>query len=128
MRKRIKNKFIEDLGFRIRQARCLNKLSQKDLGERIGVTHQTIYRYEAGEIHMSPESIFICAKALNKPVGYFFGEDCQQPSPSNTNRVGLMVAAEIMDLPDDNIRKGIYKLVCSINQCRDLQDKKREQV
>ena len=116
MRKKTRNKFYADLGFRIRQARCLSKFSQSDLGERIGVTHQTVQRYETGEVHISPEGIIICAKALNTPVGYFYGEDGQQPSPSNTNRMGLMVAAEIMNLPDNNIRKNVYHLVRSINR------------
>ncbi len=115
------------MGFRIRQVRCLNKISQDDLAERLGVSHQTVQRYETGEVHISPEAIIICARALNTPVGHFYGEDDQQPSPSNINRAGLMVAAEIMNLPDDNVRKNVYHLVRSINRACTPQDNKREQ-
>ncbi len=120
-----KNKFYIDMGFKLRQARCLNKLSQQSLGEQLGVSMQTVQRYETGEIHIPSEAIHICARALNTPVSFFYGDDTS-PTPSNTNRIGLMVAAEIMDLPDDNIRKSFYQLARSINRASSSQEPKRE--
>ena len=120
-----KNKFYIDMGFKLRQARCLNKVSQQSLGERLGVSMQTVQRYETGEIHIPSEAIHICARVLNTPVSFFYGDEAS-PSPSNTNRVGLMVAAEIMDLPDDNVRRSIYQLARSINRAGSSQERKRE--
>ncbi len=113
------------MGFKLRQARCLNKVSQQSLGERLGVSMQTVQRYETGEIHIPSEAIHICARVLNTPVSFFYGDEAS-PSPSNTNRVGLMVAAEIMDLPDDNVRRSIYQLARSINRAGSSQERKRE--
>nr|WP_306264928.1 helix-turn-helix transcriptional regulator [Pararhizobium sp. IMCC3301] len=114
MKKKQKNKFNVDLGFRVRQIRSLNKLSQEVLGERLGVSTPTMQRYEAGEIPLTAEAIGKCAASLNTPVGFFYGETDQHPAASNTNKVGLLLAAEIMELPDENIRKSVFHLVRSI--------------
>ena len=116
-----KNKFYIDVGFRIRQVRSLNKVSQEGLGAMLGVSPQTVQRYETGEIQIPTEAVAKCARALHTPVGFFYGEDNQQPANTNINRVGLMVAAEIMGLPDDNIRKSVYHLVRSINRISECQ-------
>ncbi len=123
--RKTKNKFYVDLGFKLRQVRCLNKVSQQVLSEALGVSMQTVQRYETGEIHIPSEAVHKCARTLGTPVGFFYGED-SCPAPSNTNRVGLMVAAEIMDLPDDNIRKSIYQLARSINRATAPQNNERE--
>lgn len=116
MNQKPRNKFYVDVGWRIRQMRNLKKLSQEYLGERVGVSAQTIQRYECGEIHIPTEALAICAKTLGAPVEHFFAETDHIPANNNINRIGLMAAAEIMELPDDNIRKNVYYLVRSINQ------------
>lgn len=122
MQRKTKNQFYVDMGFRLRQIRSLNKVSQEYLGERLGVSLQTVQRYETGDIHIPSEAIAKCAKTFNTPVSYLYGEDSQQSASANHNRVGLMVAAEIMDLPDNNIRKSVYQLVRSINRFSCPQD------
>lgn len=114
MQKRQKNRFNVELGYRVRQMRNLNKMPTDRLAEVLGVSTKTVQRYEAGEIHMSPEAIGKCAKSLNTPVGFFYGEGDKYPAPSNTNRLGLLLAAEVMQLPDDTIRKNVFHLVRSI--------------
>ncbi len=57
-----KEKFYIDLGFRLMQMRYLNGYSQSQLGEFIGVSKQTIQRYESGEIHISPQALDSCAR------------------------------------------------------------------
>jgi len=118
-----RNKFYCDVGWRIRQVRNLNKLSQEYLSVHLGVTVPTVQRYETGEIQIPSEAVAKCAKLLYTPVGYFFGEDDQLPANTNISRTGLMVAAEIMDLPDDNIRKSVFQLVRSINRYGEDCDK-----
>lgn len=124
MNRKPKSKFYIDVGWRIKQIRNLNKLSQEYLGEYVGVSAQTIQRYETGNIQIPTEAVAKCAKALHTPVGFFYGEEDKQPA--NINRVGLMVAAEVMALSDDNIRKSVYQLVRSINRCDASQDNYRD--
>ncbi len=119
-----KSKFYMDVGWRIRQVRSLNKLSQEYLGERLGVSAQTIQRYETGEIHIPTEAMAKCSRALHTPVGFFYGEDGQSPANSNISRVGILVAAEIMELPDDNIRKSVFHLVRAINRHDEAESSK----
>ncbi len=118
-----KEKFYVNLGFRLMQMRHLNGYSQGQLGEFIGVSKQTIQRYESGEIHISPEALDKCARRLNTPVGFFYGEDETMPTPSNTNKTGLLVAADIMALPDNNVRKSVYHLVRAINRAHEESKK-----
>ena len=121
-----KHKFYVDLGFRIKQMRHLNKVSQELLAEIIGVSKQTIQRYESGEIHISPEALDKCARRLNTPVGFFYGEGETMPAPSNTNKTGLLIAADIMAIPDNNIRKSVYHLVRAINRAHEDNEKSRK--
>ena len=111
-----RNKFYCDVGWRIRQARSLNKLSQAYLSERLGVTVPTVQRYETGDIQIPFEAVAKCAKALYTPVGYFLGEEGQPSITTSISKLGLSVAAEIMALPDDTIRRGVFDLVRSINR------------
>ena len=116
MRGRRRSAFYSEVGFRLRQMRNLNKLSQETLGERLGVSMQTYQRYETGEIHIPTEAIVKCAKCLQTPVGFFLGEEERLGSGGRMHRTGLLVAAEVMALPDDNLRKSVFHLVREINR------------
>ncbi len=101
----------------------LNFLNRRGyLGERLGVSAQTIHRYETGEVQISTEAVAKCAKTLHTPVGYFYGEDAQYPANTNISHVGIMLAAEVMELPDDLIRKNVFHLVRSINRLDETFD------
>ncbi|WP_306261323.1 helix-turn-helix domain-containing protein [Pararhizobium sp. IMCC21322] len=122
MKKKQKNKFNVELGFRVRQIRSLNKWSQEVLGERLGVSTPTMQRYEAGEIPLTAEAIGKCAASLSTPVGFFYGETDQHPAATNTNRTGLLLAAEIMELPDNDGRKHLYHFIRSLNRAWQEKD------
>ncbi|MFN7551416.1 MAG: helix-turn-helix transcriptional regulator [Pseudomonadota bacterium] len=49
-----------------------NEMTQAELGERIGVTRQTIAAIEAGKYSPSLESAFRIADALGKPLDEVF--------------------------------------------------------
>ncbi|MBS4200311.1 helix-turn-helix transcriptional regulator [Bacillus sp. FJAT-49732] len=60
------------IGNKIREYRKQMKMTQKELGDRAGVKHNTIATYEKG--HSSPDQnvIFLLAQALDRPVDDFF--------------------------------------------------------
>lgn len=60
-----------ELGRRIKRAREEAGLSQPELGDRLGVSGQTVYRWERGMISVSPERIVQLADTLGKPREYF---------------------------------------------------------
>ena len=119
MNRKAKSEFYCTVGFRLRQMRTLHKRTQAFIAEHLGVSSQTVQRYEQGEIPISTENIAKCAKLLNTSVGFFYGEDGGPPYAANINRMGLMAASEIMDLPSDDIRKSLVHLVRAINRYDD---------
>lgn len=65
---------------RIRILRFHNgEMSQAELGQRIGVTRQTIAAIEAGKYSPSLEAAFRIAHAFNVPLDEAFQWDAQSP-------------------------------------------------
>ena len=60
---------------RIRQARVARRVSQAELGEKIGVHRQSISQYEAGTYRPKPEIIELLHEVLNFPVAFFYKEN-----------------------------------------------------
>ncbi|OCJ11423.1 hypothetical protein A6U87_27150 [Rhizobium sp. AC44/96] len=60
------------VGTRIRKRRMALGLTQGQLGEAAGLSHQQIGKYEAGTNRVHPSDVMIFAKALDAPVSYFF--------------------------------------------------------
>ncbi len=57
----------------VRQLRFLNgEMTQADLGDRIGVTRQTIAAIEAGKYSPSLEAAFRIARVFGKPLEEVF--------------------------------------------------------
>lgn len=60
---------------RIRQARIARGMTQSELGERIGMTRQSISQYEKGSQCPSHETMDKLHEELSFPVAFFYGED-----------------------------------------------------
>lgn len=121
MNTRYEEEFNQALGFRLMKLRQSHKMSQENLGIRLGIKYQQIQKYESGQLRMPPERIAACARILEVPVEYFFGSDNDDKTP-HYNKAVLTVAAEIMALPNDDVRKSFYHLARMINKSWDLQD------
>jgi putative transcriptional regulator len=68
---------------RIRVLRFLNgEMSQAELGQRIGVTRQTIAAIESGKYSPSLEAAFRIAHVFNVPLDEVFQWDAGAPSPT----------------------------------------------
>ena len=61
-----------EIGGRIRLRRAMLGLSQKQLGDAIGLTPQQVQKYEKGINRIAASTLFIVAEALNVPVSFFF--------------------------------------------------------
>ena len=62
------------VGARMRLRRKELRLSQGELGEKLGVTFQQIQKYENGTNRVGASRLEALARALDVPVGYFFDE------------------------------------------------------
>ncbi|NCO03590.1 MAG: helix-turn-helix transcriptional regulator [Alphaproteobacteria bacterium] len=121
MNTRYEEEFNKALGFRLMTLRQSHKMSQEYLGAKLGVRYQQIQKYETGATRMPPERIATCARLFSVPVEYFFGSE-QSEVHSGYSKAVLTVAAEIMALPNDDVRKSVYHLARTINKSWDIQD------
>lgn len=60
------------IGERIKSARDAAQLSQYQLAQAIGVTPNTIWRYEHGEMRPRGDVIVRLAEKLGRPVEWFY--------------------------------------------------------
>ena len=60
------------LGMLIKESRKAKKLSQRQLGEQIGVSYQTIAYWENGSRAPVSANLMRLAKAVDKPIDFFF--------------------------------------------------------
>lgn len=107
--------FNQELGRRLARLRQSHRMSQESLGARLGVRYQAIQKYESGKTRMPPERIAACSRIFDVPVEYFFGTD-KDDYKASYNKIVLTIAAEIMALPNDDIRKSVYHMVRTINK------------
>jgi transcriptional regulator with XRE-family HTH domain len=62
------------LGARIRLRRVEMKMSQHELGDRLGVSFQQIQKYEKGVNRVGASRLEYIAAALGVPVTFFYGD------------------------------------------------------
>jgi len=63
---------MSTLGIRLQQARKAARLSLRDLGNIVGLSHAAIKKYEDGQVYPSSEMVIMLAKSLNVRVDFFF--------------------------------------------------------
>lgn len=70
-----------EIGVRVREARSRAGMTQRELGERIGVTSQQVQKYEAGRSRMAVSMLCRVAEAVGAApaalVGGLLGEAAQ---------------------------------------------------
>ena len=65
----------EEFGAKIRAARLEAGMTQKQLGDRCGISDVTIRKYESGKVHPKIETLSKIAAALGVPLSYFVPTD-----------------------------------------------------
>lgn len=94
---------VAPIGERIKALRKQKKISQKDLAEKLGITSNTLYRYEHGDISISIEMLHKIAKALGMSFLELIG-DTKENRQAVESLVALREEVEAMldyNLPDD---------------------------
>lgn len=70
---------------RLRKAREHAGATQSELAERIGVSTNSLNRYEKGQRQPTDEFIQALAEATGVPVDWFYQEDAAQPPAESPN-------------------------------------------
>lgn len=112
-----------EVGKKIRVQRTMRKMSQTELGNRIGVTFQQVQKYERGSNRVSASKLVEIARALDVDVRLFF-DGLEEDTGSNDNkpvspsfvssRQGLLLNAAFFAISDERIRENILRLVQTI--------------
>ncbi len=69
---------------RLRDARKFLRISQEELGDRIGVSRQAISQFERGDRTPDPETFSALVASLEQPPGFFTSEDAPEFGASTT--------------------------------------------
>jgi transcriptional regulator with XRE-family HTH domain len=78
MKQRSAGKPDIELGKRIRLRRTEMKISQAELGEKLGVSFQQVQKYEKGVNRVGASRLTQIATALNVPITFFYDGDGKQ--------------------------------------------------
>lgn len=106
------SKFV---GNKIREYRKKKKMTQKQLGDLIGVKHNTVSDYENGKISPEQDSLFALSKALEVSVDDFF--------PAHD---GDKLLDRVVGLSDDNLNLEDLEFLQKImNKAKNLDDDSR---
>lgn len=93
-----------NIGERIKERRLALGLTLNDLSEKAGVSRQTIFRYESGEIKNIPsDKIELIAKALETSPSFLMGwEDNGTPNTVTyyVDEEAAQIAQEVYDRPE----------------------------
>lgn len=75
MKQRSAGKPDVEMGKRIRLRRVEQKISQADLGEKLGVSFQQVQKYEKGVNRVGAARLQQIASALSVPITFFYDGD-----------------------------------------------------
>ncbi len=76
-------------GARLRVRRTLRGMTQRSLGDAIGLTFQQVQKYECGMDRMTSSRLYDLARVLDVPVQHFFDDmpaAVAASAPANTKR------------------------------------------
>ena len=103
------------VGSRIRMFRKGRKLSQAQLGKKLGVTFQQVQKYENGKNRVGASRLQMISTALDVPVGQFFADDAgtsrTSAKPLAFDPQALRLAEAFTRLNDKELRNSILDMV-----------------
>jgi transcriptional regulator with XRE-family HTH domain len=104
------------IGIKIFELRIAMGMSRQELGEKIGVTHQQMQKYEKGTNRVSAGRLCLIAKVLDKPVEYFYEVvgDKNRPVKTQHQRMCIEVARNFMRIKKSHHQDVISSLVRSL--------------
>ena len=108
------------VGARIRHRRALAGLNQSQLARKVGVTFQSIQKYERGTNRVSASRLQQIAEVLGVPVSFFFeglasGEEMAaatkgEPTPREVRELNAAFAA----IKDKLLRQAVLQLLRNV--------------
>jgi len=105
----------EIIGMALREIRQKNKMSQEELGNKVGVRYQQIQKYENAENRISSSRLKEFADIFGVTPNYFFGFKDNEIF-TGKNEEFMMLFRSWHELPTDNLQNIVSEFVVSLNQ------------
>jgi transcriptional regulator with XRE-family HTH domain len=103
------------VGSRIRRFRKGRRMSQAQLGKKLGVTFQQVQKYENGKNRVGASRLQMISTALDVPVGQFLADDAgtsrTSAKPLAFDPQALRFAEAFVRLSDRELRNSIIDMV-----------------
>ena len=103
---------------RIRERRIMMGLTQQEMAELIGVTHQQAHKYERGIDRVYAGRLFDIAQALGVPVSHFFEglEDGAQVESTPRQRMCLELARNFSQISNQRHQEALSFLARALTE------------
>lgn len=106
------------LGARIRLRRVEQKMSQAELGDKLGVTFQQVQKYEKGVNRVGASRLQSIATALDVPVTFFYDGDGRQRQVESLlfldSSFSLRLLRAYSKIKDQNVQRHFVTLMESL--------------
>jgi transcriptional regulator with XRE-family HTH domain len=103
------------VGARIRKFRKGRKMSQAQLGKKLGITFQQVQKYENGKNRVGASRLQMISTALDVPVGHFFTDGAvttrTSAKPLAFDPQALRLAEAFTRLSNKELRNSILDMV-----------------
>ncbi len=106
------------VGWKVRKRRRMMGMTQKQLGDRIGIGFQQIHKFETGRNRISASGMWGIAAAMEVPVSFFYeGLDGKLPDTGEA-RGDILTDKETLELVrayyaiPKNQRRRLFDLAC----------------
>ncbi len=106
------------VGRKLKQLRSERRMSQTELGNKLGISFQQIQKYEAGSNRISASRLFELGQALNVEVMYFFDDLENDGESGRTDASGLAIARAFAAIENEGTKKRILSFIESISSAR----------
>jgi transcriptional regulator with XRE-family HTH domain len=91
-RRKIPNPTDRHVGSRVRMRRRMLAMSQKQLADALGITHQQVQKNESGANRLGASQLQQISHVLQVPVAFFFEGAPNASAPHGSNGGALSVA------------------------------------
>ena len=103
------------VGRRIKFARSLSKLSQSDLGEKVGTTFQQIQKYESGINRVSASRLWQMSKVFDVSISFFYkgleNEEKQDNGDLELTARELKIVHDLRQISDNTLRQQMALMI-----------------
>ena len=105
---------------KLKETRALSKVTQREVGELIGVSLQQIQKYENGTNRISASKLYEFAQVFNKPIKFFFDG---YVTDEDFHNIKFVPQKDLILLETKNNQE-LRKLVSAFNKIKNLHLKR----